>query len=199
MTKASTSSVSVVILNWNGQKFLEKFLPSVIAHSGLAKIIVADNDSSDDSVDYLKTTFPSVELIINQENGGYAKGYNDALKKVDSKYYVLLNSDIEVTKDWLNPLVELMDADDNIAACQPKLRAYHKQEEFEYAGASGGYIDKWGYPFCRGRIFGHLENDNGQYEDATEVFWASGAAMFVRASAFWQVGGLDEDFFAHME
>jgi len=199
MTKASTSSVSVVILNWNGQKFLEKFLPSVIAHSGLAKIIVADNDSSDDSVDYLKQNFPTIELIINQENGGYAKGYNDALKKVDSKYYVLLNSDIEVTKDWLNPLVELMDADDNIAACQPKLRAYHNQEEFEYAGASGGYIDKWGYPFCRGRVFGHLENDHDQYADAVEVFWASGAAMFVRASAYWQVDGLDEDFFAHME
>lgn len=199
MTDTPSTSVAVVILNWNGQKFLKKFLPSVIAHSGKARIIVADNASTDDSVEYLKTHYPTVELIINQENGGYAKGYNDALKQVDSKYYVLLNSDIEVQENWLSPLISLLDSNESIAACQPKLRAYHNQEEFEYAGASGGYIDKWGYPFCRGRVFGHLENDYGQYEDAIEVFWASGAAMFVRASSFWEVGGLDEDFFAHME
>ncbi len=193
------STVAVVILNWNGQKFLEKFLPSVIERSGNARIIVADNDSRDNSVDYLKKNFPLVELIINESNGGYAKGYNDALKQIDTDYYVLLNSDIEVTEGWIEPVISLMDSDPTIAACQPKLRAYHQPDEFEYAGASGGFIDKWGYPFCRGRVFNSLEKDLGQYDDVEEVFWASGAAMFVKADAFWQVGGLDEDFFAHME
>jgi GT2 family glycosyltransferase len=192
-------SVAVVILNWNGRAFLEKYLPGVIAHSGNSAIVVADNDSSDDSVEFVRDNFPSVELIINKENGGYAKGYNDALKKVEADYYVLLNSDIEVTPGWTEPLTELMESDKTIAACQPKLLALHQRDEFEYAGASGGYIDKWGYPFCRGRIFGHLEKDNGQYDDPEEVFWASGAAMFVRSKAFWEAGGLDEDFFAHME
>lgn len=195
----SNPSVAIVILNWNGKTFLEKFLPSVIANSGKSRIIVADNDSKDDSVEYLKKEFPQVELIINESNGGYAKGYNDALKKVEADYYVLLNSDIEVAPNWIEPLVDLMESDKNIAACQPKLRGYHNQEEFEYAGASGGYIDRWGYPFCRGRIFNSIEKDQGQYDDVIEVFWATGAAMFVRAEAFWQVGGLDEDFFAHME
>jgi GT2 family glycosyltransferase len=192
-------SVAVVILNWNGKSFLEKFLPSVIKNSGNARIIVADNDSKDSSVDFMKASFPDVELLINDSNGGYAKGYNDALKQIKADYYVLLNSDIEVTAGWVDSVISLMESDKNIAACQPKLRAYYAQDEFEYAGGSGGFIDRWGYPFCRGRIFSSMEKDNGQYDDIEEVFWATGAAMFVRSNSFWQVGGLDEDFFAHME
>lgn len=190
---------SIVILNWNGKKFLEKFLPSVIEFSGDAEIIVADNDSKDESVEFMKTNYPEIRLIINGENGGYAKGYNDALKHVESEYYVLLNSDIEVTPGWLDPVINLMDSDEKIAACQPKLLAYNQKDEYEYAGASGGFIDKYGYPFCRGRVFGNLEKDLGKYENATEVFWATGASLFVRSRAFWEVGGLDSDFFAHME
>ena len=192
-------SVAIVILNWNGKSFLEKFLPSVISGSPNAEVIVADNDSTDDSIAFMQENYPDIRLIINESNGGYAKGYNDALKQVEADYYVLLNSDIEVKAGWVEPLVALMESDKQIAACQPKLLAYHEKNKFEYAGAAGGYIDKWGYPFCRGRVFNSLEEDHQQYEDVVEVFWASGAAMFVRASAFWEVGGLDEDFFAHME
>lgn len=191
--------VAIVILNWNGKKFLEKFLPSVVANSSKSRIIVADNDSKDDSVRFLQENYPNIELLINETNGGYAKGYNDALKKIQADYYVLLNSDIEVSAGWIDPLLELMESDKAIGACQPKLRSYYKPEEFEYAGASGGYIDKWGYPFCRGRVFNAVEKDINQYDDVVEVFWATGAAMFVRADAFWEVGGFDEDFFAHME
>lgn len=192
--------VAVVILNWNGRKYLQKFLPSVIEHlPGFAEIFVADNNSSDDSVDFLNENYPRVKLVINSENGGYAKGYNDALKKIDAEYYILLNSDIEVTKGWIEPIINLMDSNRNIAACQPKIRAYHEKNKFEYAGAGGGYIDKYGYPFCRGRVFQELELDKGQYDDTREVFWASGACMFVRAGQFWELGGLDNDFFAHME
>lgn len=191
--------ISVVILNWNGKKFLEKFLDNVIENSPEAEIVIADNNSTDDSVDFILNNYPDLRLIINKENGGYSKGYNDCLKQINSKYYVLLNSDIEVTKDWLKPLYNLCESDENIAACQPKLLCYDDKVKFEYAGASGGYIDKFGYPFCRGRIFNTLEVDNGQYDNIEEVFWASGAALFVRAEAFWKVGGLDEDFFAHME
>lgn len=191
--------VAVVILNWNGQKFLEKFLPSVVAFSKDAEIIVADNDSDDTSISFLKEKYPNIRIIQNSENGGFAKGYNDALKLVEAQYYVLLNSDIEVTENWIQPLVELMDSDETIAACQPKLRSYYEKEKFEYAGAAGGFIDKYGYPFCRGRIFNSIETDEGQYDDVTEIFWATGACMFVRAEYYWKVGGLDNDFFAHME
>jgi GT2 family glycosyltransferase len=191
---------AIVILNWNGSKFLEKFLPSVIAFSkDDAEIIVADNDSSDDSVDFLRKNFPEVGLVINDSNGGFAKGYNDALAKVNADYYVLLNSDIEVTENWIKPVIELMESDNKIAACQPKLRSYHEREKFEYAGAAGGFIDKYGYPFCRGRLFQSMETDNGQYDDIKEIFWATGACMFVRAELFHKFGGLDADFFAHME
>jgi len=198
-TVSSRSSVAVVILNWNGKKFLEKFLPSVVSNSGDAEIIMADNNSSDDSISFMAINYPNIRIIKNSENGGFAKGYNDALKQIKSDYYILLNSDIEVTPNWIDPLFDLMENDSMIAACQPKLRSYYQQDEFEYAGAAGGFIDKWGYPFCRGRIFGHLEKDEAQYENVEEVFWATGAAMFVRAKYFWEVGGLDEDFFAHME
>ena len=191
--------VAVVILNWNGQKFLEKFLPSVVEYSSGAEVIIADNDSKDNSVEFLKQNYPDLRIIINKENGGYAKGYNDALAEIDAEYYVLLNSDIEVTPNWVMPVIEVMDADKSIAAAQPKLLAYNQKDEFEYAGAAGGFIDKYGYPFCQGRVFGHLEKDLGQYEEIREIFWASGAAMFVRAEKFWEIGGLDEDFFAHME
>lgn len=193
------TKVAVVILNWNGKKFLEKFLPSVVEYSNGAEVIIADNDSKDDSVDFIKKHYPELRIIINKENGGYAKGYNDALSKVEAEYYVLLNSDIEVTPNWVMPVIDVMEADKTIAAAQPKLLAYSQKDEFEYAGAAGGFIDKYGYPFCQGRIFGHLEKDLGQYEDVREIFWATGAAMFVRADKFWEIGGLDEDFFAHME
>jgi len=193
------TKVAVVILNWNGRKFLEKFLPSVVNYSLGAEVIIADNDSSDDSVAFLKENYPDLRIIINSENGGYAKGYNDALKEVEAEYYVLLNSDIEVTPNWVMPVIEVMDADKNISAAQPKLLAYYQKDEFEYAGAAGGFIDKYGYPFCQGRVFGHLEKDLGQYDEIKEIFWATGAAMFVRAEKFWEIGGLDEDFFAHME
>jgi len=192
--------VAVVILNWNGRKFLQKFLPSVLDHlPKYAEVFVADNNSTDDSVIFLKDNYSSVHLLINNENGGYAKGYNDALRKIQAEYYVLLNSDIEVTQYWIEPIIELMDEKQEITACQPKIRAYHDKEMFEYAGAGGGFIDKYGYPFCRGRIFQELEVDKEQYNDTIEVFWASGACMFVRAEHFWELNGLDNDFFAHME
>jgi GT2 family glycosyltransferase len=191
--------VAVVILNWNGKQFLSDFLPKVIACSKNAGVIVADNASADDSVAFVRSTFPEVEVIINSQNGGYAKGYNDALKLVDAEYYVLLNSDIEVTPNWIEPVIALMDADSNIAACQPKIKAFHQPTYFEYAGAAGGYIDKFGFPFCRGRIFETLEEDTKQYDNNIEVFWTTGACMFVRAAVFNNLNGLDEDFFAHME
>jgi len=190
---------AVVVLNWNGKSWLEKFLPTLVKHSQEATVFVADNASTDDSVDFVRKNFPTVNIIINATNGGYAKGYNDALKQIDAKYFVLINSDIEVTEGWLSPIVDLMDSDKDIAACQPKLLDYKKRNTFEYAGASGGFIDNLGYPFCRGRIFDDLEQDKGQYNDAIEVFWATGACLFVRASHFNEIGGLDEDFFAHQE
>jgi GT2 family glycosyltransferase len=190
---------AVVVLNWNGKAWLEKFLANLVKHSQEATVFVADNASTDDSVDFVKSNFPSVKIIINASNGGYAKGYNDALKQIDAEYFVLINSDIEVTEDWLSPIIDLMDSDKKIAACQPKLLDYKKRNTFEYAGASGGFIDNLGYPFCRGRIFDDIEQDNGQYNDAIEVFWATGACLFVRAAKFNELGGLDEDFFAHQE
>lgn len=192
--------VAVVILNWNGKKFLQQFLPGVIANTkDDAVVIVADNASSDDSVEYMKEQHPDVPIVINRINGGFARGYNDALAKVDAEYYVLLNSDIEVTPNWIEPVIELMENDRSIAACQPKLMSFYRREYFEYAGAAGGYLDKYGYPFCRGRLFQTLEKDGGQYDDVKEIFWATGACMFVRADVYKKLGGLDERFFAHME
>jgi GT2 family glycosyltransferase len=192
--------VAVVILNWNGKKFLEQFLPNVILYSkDIAEIFVADNASTDDSVNYIRSNFPEVRLIQNTSNGGFSKGYNDALKQIEAEYYILLNSDIEVTEKWIEPIIRLMDSDPMIAACQPKLLSFYEKNKFEYAGAAGGYIDKFGYPFCRGRLFLSLEEDQGQYDDIKEIFWATGACMFVRSSLYHKFGGLDEDFFAHME
>ncbi|MCX6243153.1 MAG: glycosyltransferase family 2 protein [Bacteroidetes bacterium] len=192
--------IAVVILNWNGRKYLEQFLPPLIQHSGdEAEIIVADNASSDDSIAFLQEHFPSIRIIRNPSNEGFSRGYNLALKLVEADYYILLNSDIEVTPDWIRPVIELMEKDRSVAACQPKILSYYERTKFEYAGAAGGFIDKYGYPFCRGRIFQSLEEDHGQYNDAIEIFWATGACMFVRADLFHQSGGLDEDFFAHME
>ena len=190
---------AVVILNWNGKHWLEKFLPNVILNSSDVTVIVADNNSTDNSVSFLQEKFPEIQIIQNEGNYGYAKGYNLALKQIDAEYFVLLNSDIEVTKEWISPIISLMDSDKTISACQPKILDYNNKSKFEYAGASGGYIDKFGYPFCRGRIFDELEEDKGQYNDATEVFWATGACLFVRSSHFLEIGGLDEDFFAHQE
>ena len=190
---------AVVILNWNGRKFLQQFLPFVLRYSGDAEIIVADNASSDDSRDLLSREFPAVRQILNDKNLGFAGGYNEALKKVEADYFILLNSDVEVTPGWIKPVIEMMENDRTIAACQPKLLSYAQREFFEYAGAAGGFIDAYGYPFCRGRIFNSIEKDTGQYNDARRVFWASGACMFVRASAFKEVNGFDETFFAHME
>jgi GT2 family glycosyltransferase len=192
--------VAVVILNWNGKKFFEKFLPSLLENSrNEAEIIVADNASSDDSVEYLKSDFPGVRIIQHDKNFGFAKGYNLALAQVEADYYILLNSDIEVTPNWIQPVIDLMESDASIAACQPKIRSFAEPQKFEYAGAAGGFIDKYGYPFCRGRMFLSIEEDDGQYDDTIEIFWATGACMFVRANLFHQFGGLDEDFFAHME
>jgi len=190
---------AVVILNWNGKGFLERFLPNVLLHSKSAEVIVADNCSQDDSVSFLKRNYPQVRLIQNSSNGGFAKGYNDALNGVEAEYFVLLNSDVEVGPDWIEPVIALMDSDSKIAAAQPKILSYSHRNRFEYAGAAGGFIDKFGYPFCRGRIFDSFENDHGQYDDTREVHWATGACLFVRADAYREAGGLDEDFFAHME
>ncbi len=192
--------VAVVILNYNGRKFLEKFLPGVVAHSEGCRIIVADNCSTDDSIDFVKSQHPTVEIIQNSTNNGYSAGYNEALGKITGvEYFVLLNSDVEVTQNWISPIIDLMDNDDNIAAAQPKILDYKRKTHFEYAGAAGGHIDTLGYPFCRGRLFLHLEEDKGQYNDQKQIFWATGACLFVRASCFRDVGGFDEDFFAHME
>jgi GT2 family glycosyltransferase len=193
-------SVAIVILNWNGRKFLEQFLPSVTASVYANKrVIVADNASTDDSVEYLRSGWPDVEIISNSSNMGFAKGYNTALAQVQSDYYVLLNSDVEVLPGWITPVIELMEADNSIAACQPKLLAYTNKNQFEYAGASGGWLDHFGYPFMRGRVFDVCEEDKGQYDSVQQCFWASGAAMFVRASLYHEMGGLDEYFFAHQE
>jgi GT2 family glycosyltransferase len=196
----NTPSVAVVILNWNGQHFLEKFLPSVLASTYQnIQIIVADNASTDDSISFLQQHFPAVKIIVNETNEGFAKGYNTALKKVTADYFVLLNSDIEVTPGWIEPIIQLMETDTTIAACQPKILDYKNKTHFEYAGASGGFIDTLGYPFARGRILENIEEDKGQYNNPTPCFWATGAAMFVRASVYSKLGGLDEYFFAHQE
>ena len=193
------NKVAVVILNWNGKSFLEKFLPSVVKFSTNARVIVADNNSTDDSISFLKDNYPTVEIIQLEQNFGFAGGYNKALKQVDSEYYVLLNSDVEVTENWLTPMVSLLDSDSSIVACQPKIKDYNNKSHFEYAGAAGGFMDKYGYPFCRGRVFETLEEDKNQYDNIEEIFWASGASLFIRAKEYHKIGGLDEFFFAHME
>ncbi len=196
----SRPTVAIVILNWNGKSFLEKFLPSVLSSTYIEKeVIVADNASTDSSVDFLRAHFPSVRIIQNSVNEGFAKGYNTALSQVKSDYYVLLNSDVEVTPDWLDPMVTLLENDQSIGACQPKILSYLQKDAFEYAGASGGWIDAFGYPFARGRVFDTCEKDEGQYESAEPCFWASGAALFVRSTLYHELGGLDERFFAHQE
>lgn len=192
--------VSIVILNWNGQAYLQRFLPSVLAtRYGNCEIIVADNGSTDNSISWLRELHPGVRVIIMPQNGGFAKGYNDALKQVAADYYVLLNSDVEVQPGWIAPVIDLMEADKLIGACQPKILMEGRRNMFEYAGAAGGWIDFLGYPFARGRVFDVCEEDKGQYDDTTAVFWASGAALFVRAGVYHACGGLDEYFFAHME
>lgn len=191
---------AVVILNWNGRKLLEEFLPSVVLHSlAEAEIYVVDNASTDDSVSFLKRNFPEVKLIQNQTNGGYAKGYNEGLKHIDADVFVLLNSDVEVTKNWLSPIIQQFELNPKLAAAQPKIRDYKNKDYFEYAGAAGGFIDKYGYPYCRGRIFNTLEKDVGQYDGVSEIFWASGACLFVKRDVFWEAGGFDEAYFAHQE
>jgi GT2 family glycosyltransferase len=194
--------VAVVILNWNGKEYLKRFLPAAIEYSGdvdNCKIIVADNGSGDDSVEYIKENFPSVGIIELGKNYGFSEGYNRALQAVESKYFVLLNSDIEVTPGWLLSLYSFMEETPNAAACMPKLKSYTEKGMFEYAGAAGGYIDLFGFPFCRGRILNVIEDDHGQYDDITRIFWASGACMMVKSSVYFKLDGLDGNFFAHME
>jgi GT2 family glycosyltransferase len=190
---------AVVILNWNGAKLLQQFLPSVLQFSGDATIYVADNASTDTSIDVLKNEFPSVKIIENTGNYGFAKGYNEALKYVEEPYYALVNSDIEVTENWLQPIEAIFNNEPNTAIIQPKLLDYKKKTYFEYAGAAGGFIDKYGFPFCRGRIFDTLEEDLGQYDTETEIFWATGACFFIRKEVFRSLQGFDGDFFAHQE
>jgi GT2 family glycosyltransferase len=191
--------IAVVILNWNGKSFLEKFLPSVISNSQDAAIYVADNASSDGSMEFVEKNFPTVKRIDNGENFGFAGGYNRALEKLNEEFFVLLNSDVEITANWLQPVIALFDSDEQVAAIQPKILSYHDKTSFEYAGASGGFVDENGYPFCRGRIFDSLEKDHGQYDSVQEIFWATGACMFIRSKIYKELGGLDDDFFAHME
>lgn len=192
--------LAIVILNWNGRDFLEKFLPALVARTpDWAEIVVADNASTDDSVSFLREYYPNIRLILNEENYGFAKGYNVALAQLDAEYFCLLNSDIEVTEGWVEPVLELMERDRRVAAVQPKIRSFHQRDAFEYAGASGGFLDKYGYPFCRGRVFDTVEIDHGQYDNAIDIFWATGAALFVRSDVYKSVGGFDDDFFAHME
>ncbi len=195
-----TPKTAVVILNWNGKHLLERFLPGIIAHTPEnVEVIVADNASEDDSVAFLSEHYPQVRLIQLDKNYGYAGGYNRALEQVDAEYFVLLNSDMQVTDGWLQPCIDMMEEDHGVVAVQPKIRSLKQPDYFEHAGAAGGYLDQYGFPFCRGRIFQTVEKDEGQYDDAVDIFWATGAAMFVRAWAFHKAGGFDERFFAHME
>lgn len=192
---------AVVILNWNGLKFLQEFLESVVRYSASqgTAVYVADNGSTDGSAEWISKNFKDVRIIRFESNYGFAGGYNRAFKLIDATYYILMNSDIMVTEGWLNPMVKFMDSNPDVASCQPKIRSFHKKDHFEYAGAAGGYIDKYGYTFCRGRIFEHIEIDSGQYDDFTDIFWSTGACMMVRSEAWKKCGGLDSDFFAHME
>lgn len=194
------AKVAIVILNWNGQKMLAKFLPNVVEYSRQdAEVWVADNCSSDESMHLLETQFPQVKTIVLEQNFGFAEGYNRALQQIEADYYVLLNSDVEVSHHWLVPLVEFMDSHPQVAACQPKLLSQLDKDNFEYAGACGGFLDQYGYPFCRGRIFDTVERDNGQYDYQQEILWATGACMMIRSADYWEAGGLDGRFFAHNE
>lgn len=192
---------AIVILNWNGKQLLEKFIPSIIENSNLENVTVyiADNASTDDSIAFIQQNYSTIKIVKNEVNGGYAKGYNDALKNINADIYALVNSDIEVTKNWLSPIISTFENEPNTAIIQPKILDYKNKSLFEYAGAGGGFIDKFGYPFCRGRIFSNLEEDHQQYNDATTIFWASGACFFIRSSVFHQLHGFDEDYFAHQE
>lgn len=192
-------TTAVVILNWNGVDLLAKFLPSVIAFSKEATIYVADNASTDTSLDFLSRNFPNVKIIKNKENGGYAKGYNDALSYLTEDLFVLLNSDVEVSKNWLTPVITQFKSNKNLVAAQPKILDYKNKAYFEYAGAAGGFLDKYGYPFCRGRIFDTLEKDEGQYNDILPIFWATGACLFITNKSFKEQNGFDESLFAHQE
>ena len=193
--------IAVAILNYNGINHLKKFLPSVVKYSDkkISELYVIDNNSSDGSINFLERNYPDITIIKNQKNFGYAKGYNLGIKKINSDYLVLLNNDVKVTKNWLNPMYKGLEENDRIGSCQPKILSLNNKNHFEYAGASGGYIDYLGYPFCRGRIFNTIEEDNGQYDDKTEIFWSSGACMMIRNKLFKRVGGFDERFYAHME
>ena len=194
------AKVAIVILNWNGQAMLAKYLPNVIEYSRQdAEVWVADNCSADQSMRLLETQFPQVKTIVLEQNFGFAEGYNRALKQIEAEYYILLNSDVEVSHHWLTPLIEFMDSHPQVAACQPKLLAEYDKDSFEYAGACGGFLDKYGYPFCRGRIFNTVERDNGQYDYQQEILWATGACMMIRSKDYWDAGGLDGRFFAHNE
>ncbi|HAN17954.1 MAG: glycosyl transferase family 2 [Bacteroidetes bacterium GWC2_33_15] len=192
---------AIVILNWNGMDFLSRFLPALIRHTQNtdSEIIIADNNSKDNSIEFLNSSYPGVRQIILDKNYGYTGGYNKALAQIDAQYFVLLNSDVEVTENWLTPLVKLLDSDSSIAAVMPKILSLSTRDEFEYAGAAGGFIDKYGYPFCRGRILDTIEKDTGQYNQETDIFWATGACMVIKAELFQKAGGFDNDFFAHME
>lgn len=192
--------LAIVILNWNGERMLKEYLPSVLEYSkDEAVVYVADNASTDGSVKMIKDLFPQCKTIMLDENWGFAEGYNKALKQIEAQYFLLLNSDIEVTKGWLTPLIDFLDNTPEAAACQPKLMSIADRQKFEYAGAAGGYIDKYGYPFCRGRIFDTIEEDKGQYDQLVSVMWATGAALMIRSSDYWEAGGLDGRFFAHCE
>ena len=192
-------TLAIAILNWNGKHWLEKFLPNVILYSQEATIYVIDNDSTDDSVKFLEHNFPTIKIIKNKKNTGFAGGYNEGLKQISEEIYCLLNSDVEVTENWIQPIIELFRRNAEIAAIQPKIRSFEADQYFEFAGAGGGLIDNLGYPYCRGRIFEKLEEDKGQYNDETEIFWASGCALFIRKEDYWSMNGLDERFFAHQE
>ncbi|WP_397447162.1 glycosyltransferase family 2 protein [Polaribacter sp. R77954] len=191
---------AIVILNWNGKQLLEQFLPSIVNFSlQQADIYVADNASTDNSIAYIQKDFPSVKIIENATNGGYAKGYNDALQAVNADVYCLINSDVEVTENWLSPILNVFKNDENTAIIQPKILDYKDKTKFEYAGAGGGFIDLYGYPYCRGRVFNHLEKDTSQFDDISEIFWASGACLFIRSTIYHKIKGFDEDYFAHQE
>ena len=191
--------IAIVLLNWNGKHWLEKFLPNIIQHSEGTSIYLIDNASTDDSVAFVEQCFPRVKIIKNIQNFGFAGGYNEGLKQVEEEIYCLLYSDVEVTENWLIPISILFQKDADISAVQPKVLSYYERHKFEFAGAAGGLMDNLGYPYCRGRIFETLEEDKGQYDDETEIFWASGCCFFIRRKDFWQVGGFDERFFAHQE
>lgn len=193
--------IAVAILNWNGKELLKKFLPSVVEFSQIpdVSVYVIDNGSTDGSVSFIKSFFPSVKTVQLDNNYGFAEGYNKGFENIKAKYYVLLNSDIEVTKNWIEPMLTLLESDNNIAACQPKLKSFLNRDEFEYAGAAGGFIDKFGFAFCRGRLFNVYEKDKGQYNNQSEIFWATGACLFIRSEIYFSSGGLDKNFFAHME